>query len=482
MLTHTPRFSEIAHQPTNSAPVIQHPTLPDVPAFRVHAGADGATEKVLSVPEVTALFLRTLLQSAQQFLGRAPSGAVLSCPPSFTPPQKAALRQAAQDAGVPVLALLEDAGAVAVAAAAATPARDHTLLVVDLGQTALELALLSVRHGLAHALGATTTPAVCGRQLDDALLAFFAKDFAKKTKTALVLPIAPEKASAADKGDVRAEARLRLALEHTRKTVSASAGAAACAVESLKDGLDYAGSVNRLRFDVEARPVYAALVSAVKALLAEAGSDGELVDAVAFAGGAGCLPGLRDAVLAALGEDAEVLPGEPTETLALGCALQADLLARLAGDADADLLRGAADAEGREEPVLARTIGVLFPGAGADEEMGGLWVPLVRAETALPCRRTAALAVPAGRVALEAWEASESVTVTTETLPAEDDDDEPEESEVRTRAVAKEACLGALELDAKGGPLRVQVVVSREGKVELSAWEEGGERKKVVLG
>ena len=30
-----------------------------------------------------------------------------------------------------------------------------------------------------------------------------------------------------------------------------------CTVESLKDGLNYTGSVNRLRFDMEAAPIYA---------------------------------------------------------------------------------------------------------------------------------------------------------------------------------------------------------------------------------
>jgi hypothetical protein len=41
--------------------VIQHPTLPDVPAFRVHASADGATETVLIMPEVIVIVLRALM-------------------------------------------------------------------------------------------------------------------------------------------------------------------------------------------------------------------------------------------------------------------------------------------------------------------------------------------------------------------------------------------------------------------------------------
>jgi heat shock protein 1/8 len=111
-----------------------------------------------------------------------------------------------------------------------------------------------------------------------------------------------------------------------RKRVSASAGAAACAGQSLKDGFDYAGSVNSLQFGLKAQPIHTVLVSTINTMVVDASSDGELVDGVAFdgaafVGGVGCLPGLRHAVLEALGEDTDVLPSEPTETLTLCSAV-----------------------------------------------------------------------------------------------------------------------------------------------------------------
>ena len=66
-----------------------------------------------------------------------------------------------------------------------------------------------------------------------------------------------------------------------------------CTVESLKDGLDYTGSVNRLRFDMEAAPIYAGVIARAGELLQRAGLDWVQVDEVVYAGGSTCLPGLN---------------------------------------------------------------------------------------------------------------------------------------------------------------------------------------------
>ena len=50
--------------------------------------------------------------------------------------------------------------------------------------------------------------------------------------------------------DKRAETKLRLAVEHIKRTISSSPGAATCSVESLKDSMDYTDSINRMRFDM----------------------------------------------------------------------------------------------------------------------------------------------------------------------------------------------------------------------------------------
>jgi hypothetical protein len=93
------------------------------------------------------------------------------------------------------------------------------------------------------------------RQRNNALLALFAKE----AKSVLALLILLEKASAPDKANACPKVCLWLALKHSWKRVSKSAGAVACASQSPKDGLAYAGSVSPLHFDIVAQPIYSKL-------------------------------------------------------------------------------------------------------------------------------------------------------------------------------------------------------------------------------
>ena len=124
---------------------------------------------------------------------------------------------------------------------------DRTQLIVVLGAFSLEL---SIRDGLAYSLATLSDPTIGGDEIDSKPIHFFAKEFTKKTKTPLTV------APATDPEDKRAEAKLRLAVEHTKCMWSASPGAATYSVESLKDGLDYTGSINHLLFDLEVWTIY----------------------------------------------------------------------------------------------------------------------------------------------------------------------------------------------------------------------------------
>ena len=60
---------------------------------------------------MTTIFLKSLIKSAEDFLGKKVQGAVITVPSWFEQTQKDALEKAANDAGITVLQLLEEAGA-----------------------------------------------------------------------------------------------------------------------------------------------------------------------------------------------------------------------------------------------------------------------------------------------------------------------------------------------------------------------------------
>ena len=229
--------------------------------------------RTLTVPEVTSLFLSTLLSSATDFLGAKPKSCVVSAPTWFTPTQTDALRGAAEAAGMHVAQVLDEAAAVLVGYrvglseerkergllgspeegdAGEEEKRDKRVVVLDMGETSLAISVIGVAEGEYAVLGKGRDEKLGGREFDNLvsgqsallsafakpvyflygladslqLLKHFAKEFTKKTKVALELPCS-EKASDSDK---RAEAKLRLAVEHTKRSLSASSGAATCAV------------------------------------------------------------------------------------------------------------------------------------------------------------------------------------------------------------------------------------------------------------
>ena len=519
-----------------SAPVIQHPEKPDEPAYKVTilqpapkplpiSAATSATntpaaskfgtprseptpaERYLTVSEVNTIFIKSLVQSAEDFLGKKIEGVVIVIPTWFEEVQREALIKAAEGAGVKVLQLIQDIAAAALQSIT-TPTspdlkEDRTQLVVDVGSSFLSLSILSVRQGLIYPLASSSDPAIGADLIDDKLLKFFAKDFTKKTKVPLSLPVNAS-SSAADK---RAEAKLRLAIEHTKRTISASPGVATCSVESLKEGYDLSGTINRMRFDIEAREVYTKIADSVKKLVVDAGLDLYDIDEIVYTGGAGCLPGLDESVLGVGFSETVTTPfstgtavgggaSDPTTILAKGAVLQAKLLAEIAGNQDI-LPAFGTETEFTDVRATSRTLGLILPEESAGGGLGGQWIPVILKETPLPARRVYTFDVDLGenaseKVGFEVWEVKESVKVELVKVPLpedeeEDEEEELEETEEKEKLIEKDgAALTSIVVPVKNGKkgkgrwktkIGVQFVVGEEGKVEITAWEiDGGEK------
>ncbi|KAF9445642.1 dnaK-type molecular chaperone bipA [Macrolepiota fuliginosa MF-IS2] len=499
------KFSEVPQSTINlSAAVIQHPDLADTPAYKVRvlqpspsplppsnltsgkntpafttpAASNLPTprsepipvERYITPSEATTIFLRSLVSSAEAFLGKKVKDAVITVPSWFSPSQRTALNNALRNTGVNVLQLLDEAGAAAATTTSeswgSTLSPDRTQLVIDVGASSTSLHVLSIRSGLSYTLASHTLPSTGGDTIDSRLISHFSSEFTKKTKTPLSL-------SDNDPSSKRAEAKLRLALEHTKRTISASPGAATCSVESLKDGIDFTSSINRMRFDLVSRPIYTAISSGIQTLLSSTPLDAHDIDEIAYIGGSTSLPGLDEHIILNGGfrEDVETPftrgvvvgggVGDPTTILARGCAVQAHLISTIL---DAELR--AAFAEGssaREVKATTRTVGVLLPNSQAGE-LGGTWIPVVHKETTLPARRNVRFDVEVAEsnaVAVEVWEVSEGIRIEKVKPPKvvysddegadPEEEEEEEEIEVKHKTITKETLLGVVQLETKLG-------------------------------
>lgn len=229
-------------------------------------------ETYYTVDEITKMFVGNLVNTAQAFLGTKVTGVVIVVSSSWSSVQRKALAHIVEaELGVKVLQILDEASASLALTTSpswipeAQEKQDRLQLVVDIGHSSLSLHLIQVRKGLGILLNSSTSEGNGGAKIDELLLAHFSKDFTKKTKIALSLPLSSS--SPPNAKEERTQQKLLLALHHTKLALSASSASASVSVESLKEGMDYTGSINRMRFDMVVGSVYKAVEESVRTLL-----------------------------------------------------------------------------------------------------------------------------------------------------------------------------------------------------------------------
>ncbi|KAL9938139.1 hypothetical protein V8E36_002762 [Tilletia maclaganii] len=546
------------------------------PAFTVTIAGQSQT---LTAHDVTVRYLRALHQTARDFLSGVPiAGAVIALPSQefgANPAQVSALKDAATEAGFIVLGLIPAAAATLVAynlttplpasasssssssssvstshkfreqlpthpdaadsnaptagnTTAAAPSTstttaaytkgtelDRTVLILDVGGTSTSLTLLHASAGLYAPLASLADSHLGGQQIDNALVAYFAKEFTKKTQVALDLG-----------ANARAAAKLRNEAEVTKRSLSAS-NSAQCSVESLAEGIDFSGSVNRMRLDLLAGDVYAKIQERVKEVLAKAGLQPAQVEEVILAGGSARLSGLVDRLTYLFPEDGP----SPTkftssidsdQVIARGCAIQAQALVRLAPESAerkhaADLLlSGASASSATKVAALSRPVGLVIPAPrgqangssgkksaedAADKRVvdGKLFVTLLPARTPLPARRAFRLPLASsssstsGSVLLSFAEGEAQVRTDKVAPPPrdpeddeDDEDEEEEEQEMQTAFVKPDADrLLELAVPVKSGgkgaaSVLLELVVLANGSISVEA--QVGEQGEKVSG
>lgn len=241
--------------------------------------------------------------------------------------------------------------------------------------------------------------------------------------------------------------------------------------------MDLSTSINRLRFDGLAAGVYRQIGAKLNSVVKEAGLDLCQIDEVILVGSSSLFPGLQQSLALLVSPTTPVtVTLDPSEAIAIGCALQALHLSRLEEGMKVDDVLSLAK---ESVSCTAQPIGIVMPGQEGEEI-----IKLVNGGAALPARRRVALPVAKGvsKVALEIWEGQDEVKVEkvapSEKVDGEDEEEEEEEEEEenKTPVTKKVTQLGAVEVGLKdGGGVVLEVIVQRGGGLEVRAWEEGHE-------
>ncbi len=266
-------------------------------------------------PEISAYILRQLKRNAERFFGSPVTQAVITVPAYFNDAQRQATKDAGRMAGLEVLRLVNEPTAAALAYGL-DRAKAGTIAVYDLGGGTFDISILKLRDGIFEVLSTNGDTHLGGDDIDNLLLAIALDEI--HAEHGVDLRRHPGAVQAVRNAAI--EAKIKLSSELM----------AQFDIE-LPNGDRYQREIPRGVFEILIEPVLKRTVGPCKQALADAGITPEQIDEVVLVGGSTRIPAVRQLVddlfhLTARGKKPHI-ELNPDEVVALGAAVQADILA-----------------------------------------------------------------------------------------------------------------------------------------------------------
>ena len=265
-------------------------------------------ERYYSPIELSADILRELRHRAEHALKTPVRRAVITVPAYFNDSQRQATRDAGRLAGLEVLRIVNEPTAAALAyGIGLDPDEEKTVAVYDLGGGTFDISILRLHQGIFEVLSTHGDTWLGGDDLDRAIGEYW--------QARLALP-------AAFQAEPALRQQLRLAAEMAKRYLSQHDDFTTQLTD--EDGQVQAVTLTRAEFDELARPLVQRTLAACRQAMQDAGNPA--IDAVLLVGGSTRVPLVYEAVSAFFGQPADNSLN-PDEVVALGAAIQADILA-----------------------------------------------------------------------------------------------------------------------------------------------------------